>query len=361
VQTTGGAAVISLPSGASGAGSGSFYTNSYYDLRGRSLSMEVLSAANPATTALVQLQLLVDANHLLGISQQQGTLAFYTIVDGQYASLGTTPYSPTAHLYWRFREDGTNTYWETSPDEVTWTTQGQVASSTLFSLQYLQVSVRASIAGGETNPGVAKFTNVNGAAAPTAHWCSASSLQDDFATSTRSVAWLRSYVNPPITEVQGNGELVITLPPHNPQFSAYGSSASYDLTESSLVVRVPETTSTSTDAQTNIIVAGLSGQSIGMSENDGGLGCYVEANGNYDELVTVPYDPVKHAWWRIREASGVLFCEAAPDGKTWTQLTHYSPLPFPITALEIELEVGVSDSVSAPGAGAYANVNLPPP
>jgi hypothetical protein len=35
-----------------------------------------------------------------------------------------------------------------------------------------------------------------------------------------------------------------------------------------------------------------------------------------------PYDPVNHAWWRIRESGGTVYFETAPDGLTWT--TFYS-------------------------------------
>lgn len=42
--------------------------------------------------------------------------------------------------------------------------------------------------------------------------------------------------------------------------------------------------------------------------------------------VTVPYDPIAHAWLRIRESSGVLRFEASPDGWDWTV---YRSLPTP--------------------------------
>ncbi|ROQ69168.1 concanavalin A-like lectin/glucanase superfamily protein [Streptomyces sp. 840.1] len=34
--------------------------------------------------------------------------------------------------------------------------------------------------------------------------------------------------------------------------------------------------------------------------------------------VSVPYDPIAHAWLRIRETTGVLFFETSPDGWDWT-------------------------------------------
>lgn len=37
-------------------------------------------------------------------------------------------YSPTAHLWLRLREDGTNVYWDTSPDGTTWTNRRTLAT-----------------------------------------------------------------------------------------------------------------------------------------------------------------------------------------------------------------------------------------
>jgi hypothetical protein len=35
---------------------------------------------------------------------------------------------------------------------------------------------------------------------------------------------------------------------------------------------------------------------------------------------TVTYDPVAHAWWRIRESGGTVYCEAGPDGVNYPTL-----------------------------------------
>ncbi|MFF3928256.1 hypothetical protein [Streptomyces hirsutus] len=40
----------------------------------------------------------------------------------------TLPYDPVAHLWLRLREDGTNVYWDTAPDGVTWTNRRTAAS-----------------------------------------------------------------------------------------------------------------------------------------------------------------------------------------------------------------------------------------
>jgi len=37
-----------------------------------------------------------------------------------------------------------------------------------------------------------------------------------------------------------------------------------------------------------------------------------------DQVNVTPYDPVEHAWVRIREASGTVYWDTSPDGATWT-------------------------------------------
>jgi hypothetical protein len=37
------------------------------------------------------------------------------------------------------------------------------------------------------------------------------------------------------------------------------------------------------------------------------------------ETSTIPFDPAAHRWWRFREASGTLYLETSPDGRTWSE------------------------------------------
>lgn len=39
------------------------------------------------------------------------------------------------------------------------------------------------------------------------------------------------------------------------------------------------------------------------------------------DLATLPYDPVAHRWWQLREHAGRTYWETSPDGRTWT--THH--------------------------------------
>jgi hypothetical protein len=78
-------------------------------------------------------------------------------------AVATLTYSPVAHAYWRVRDTAGRVYWETSPDGVTWTTQGTVLASTLsFSPGSLSVfRTTKEFGGGNPAPGTGQFSNLN--------------------------------------------------------------------------------------------------------------------------------------------------------------------------------------------------------
>lgn len=82
-----------------------------------------------------------------------------------------------------------------------------------------------------------------------------------------------------------------------------------------------------------------------------------------DQAVNViGYDPAEHAWLRIREQSGTVFWDTAPDGRTWTpRFSTVSPSWVADPDLQVQLLAHCSPLVT--GSGGYAefdNFNLPP-
>ena len=358
---TGGQAVITLPSGQAGSSDGSFTTNRYYNLLKDSVSVEVTSPGNTATTAQAVFSVIGVNSDYLGISQRQGKISFDQWIGGTYLLRKSTTYSPTNHRYWRFREDGVNTYWETSSNGATWVTQTQAATSSLFPLNLVTLELDGNTQGGEVSPGPVQFANVNGGGTPAGQWCPVSSITDDFQSSTRSVQWARSWVNSPETVSQGSGLLMFTLAANAIASGAYYSAASFDLTGSAFVLHVPQTASTTTHAQTYVSLDGAGNNQITTYEEDGQLDFRIAVAGTYQNLGSVLYDPTQHAWWRIRESASTIYWETAPDGKTWTVQQQLNPLPFAITALDVEIGSDTYQSTASPGASRFAACNLPPP
>jgi hypothetical protein len=70
---------------------------------------------------------------------------------------------------------------------------------------------------------------------------------------------------------------------------------------------------------------------------------------------TIPYDPVDHAWLRVREESSTLYWETSPDGREWTtQHTDASPAWVTDADLELQLLAHCSPTVTGAPTGEFA-------
>lgn len=93
---------------------------------------------------------------------------------------------------------------------------------------------------------------------------------------------------------------------------------------------------TGTAAVTMRVISPVAGTEITMyvERLSGSLVCQASPSGNSDpNQVSVTYDPVQHAWFRLRESAGTLYWETSPDGTTWTnQRTTNAATPSWVTA-----------------------------
>jgi hypothetical protein len=88
------------------------------------------------------------------------------------------------------------------------------------------------------------------------------------------------------------------------------------------------------------------------------------AGGAYTILKTIPYDPVAHAWWQLRESNGTIYAETSPDSITWNVVvTTPTALYSALSPGFLEFDAGRSNGSGAkPGSYAYVdNVNVPRP
>ncbi len=112
------------------------------DLRDSEL---VLDATNvpPETMFVIYFQVIRpgdDETHL-EINREGNTLGFEQTVDGTDTATGSTLYSATDHRYWRLRESGGTIFWDTSPDGVAWSNEGEAA--VMFDLSNVEIIVGA--------------------------------------------------------------------------------------------------------------------------------------------------------------------------------------------------------------------------
>ncbi|MEU4133654.1 hypothetical protein [Streptomyces wuyuanensis] len=90
----------------------------------------------------------------------------------------------------------------------------------------------------------------------------------------------------------------------------------------------PAANGASTAALSLLVLSDVGGQDAGfiVDRAQNAMGLYLR-QGYADGAALFPaYDPVAHAWLRLREDAGSLFWESSPDGAAWTVLrTAASP------------------------------------
>jgi hypothetical protein len=82
--------------------------------------------------------------------------------------------------------------------------------------------------------------------------------------------------------------------------------------------------------------------------------------GNAQTVHSEPYDPIAHAWWRIREQAGTLHFETSADGKLWKPFAS-TLAPFDPKGVTLAIGAGAYEVESDPGTAVFDDLNLPPP
>jgi hypothetical protein len=135
--------------------------------------------------------------------------------------------------------------------------------------------------------------------------------------------WSQSYGDP----VEQGGRLKV---PCTTGYAGARTASIYTLEWSQVAARVypPAAGGASTAAVSFLVLSDVGGTDAGflVDRAQGAMGLYSRV-GYADGAALFPtYDPVAHAWLRLREDAGTLYWEASPDGRTWTVLrTAASP------------------------------------
>ena len=179
----------------------------------------------------------------------------------------------------------------------------------------------------------------------------AATLQDSFATDDLATLWGSSYGT---VGVSGGRCSIQTDTSYS---SGLGSSIHYDVTGSQVLARV--TPYQVSSGQCGLQIDDDAGNKAYVQYSGGSVNAQLVQGGTTTESSSVAYDPTAHAWWRIREQSGTLFFETAPDGLTWTLLwsTAYTTL----TATAAYIGVFAGNYGSDPTGTTYVtDVNIVP-
>jgi hypothetical protein len=118
---------------------------------------EVRQIAGADVNAQTRCGIILDASNLIEFMVANTTLTFRQRASGSNSDT-TLAYNSTTHRWMRLWHDGTNIYFDTSPDGTTWTNRRTVAAG--ITLTSVKVYIMAGTEGSVTTPGVAKFDNV---------------------------------------------------------------------------------------------------------------------------------------------------------------------------------------------------------
>lgn len=140
--------------------------------------------------------------------------------------------------------------------------------------------------------------------------------------------------------------------------SALVSSSPFDLTGSYIFARLFPYQATSSQAW---LQASADNNNKAILQYSAGqvLAVIVQSGVSTQAPSPPTYDPVAHAWMRIRESTGTVFFDTSPDGITWNNLWSYAGYGIQLTAASLQVVCGDFGS-DATGTSFVTDFNAQP-
>lgn len=136
-----------------------YTSRSAYDLRGSTLSVELVDPPPLDADGYVELYFEADGANYFQVRVKQGEIHCTQVADEQCTDLSSGQHSPTEHRWLRFREQDGTVYFETSRNGVDW--QFQTSSIEPFPVDAVSVRVGAGSYGEPTGPFEVRLDNLN--------------------------------------------------------------------------------------------------------------------------------------------------------------------------------------------------------
>lgn len=343
---TGGRARVDCDTGFSGYASDTTYT-----LAGSNARCQVFPPAAGGGTE-VWAQLLVTSSTagtdaVMEVDVASGNLTMANRVGFFDPGAAVIAYDSVNHAWVRIREDSGTLFFDTSADGISWTNRHSDTAPSWVSDTDIEMQILAHRDAGVAD--FAEFDNFN----ITPSTAVFADLVDDFDDNVVDpVKWPDNYnTGPGGQPTEGGGRARV---PCDTGFAAYASAPIYRLEDSHAFVRMfPPPGAGMTEAFSQLLVlSNVVGTQI-VFEVDAATNIllmtvhvgFVDEGGR-----TIPYDPLEHAWLRVRETGGILFWETSPDGRTWT-VQHSDTAPAWVSDNDLQAQLLAHCSPAVTGGG----------
>jgi hypothetical protein len=328
-----------------------------WTLEGSSAHVQLFPPAGGGAAAEAWAQLLITSttagtDAIIEVNAATGTLGMAVRTGFFDPGATSLTYDPVAHAWLRLREAGGDLFWETSADGISWVTRRTDTSPAWVADADLQVQLISHRDGGTDD--VAEYDNFNITPTPPPAGTPLQELQDGFDTpgAFDPAKWPNSYntEGTPLPEqVDGRGRVACDA-----GFSAYASDTAYTLDGSHAHVRVfppPPGGMSEAYAQLLVLSSTVGTQIVFEIDTVTNILLMTIHVGFVDEGGrTIGYDPVEHAWLRVREDAGTVFWETSADGREWTtRHTDTAPAWTGDGDLEVQLLAHCSPAVTGGG------------
>lgn len=357
---TGGRARVDCDTGFSGYASDTTYT-----LENSSARCRVFPPAAGGGTE-VWAQLLVTSSTsgtdaVMEVDVASGELTMANRAGFSDPGAAVIPYDPVDHAWCRIREAGGTLFFDTSADGITWTNRHSDTSPAWVSDTDIEMQMLAHRDAGTAD--FAEFDSFN----ITPSTAVFADLVDDFDdNAVDPTKWPDNYnTGTGGLPVESGGRARV---PCDTGFAAYASEAIYRLEDSYAFVRSFPVSGAGMDEAYSqlLILSNVVGTQI-VFEVDAASGILlmtVHVDFTDEGGQSLPYDPVEHAWLRVREESGTLFWDTSTDGRAWVNRhSDVSPAWVSDNDLQVQLLAHCAPAVTGSPTGEFAefdNFNVRP-
>ncbi len=181
-------------------------------------------------------------------------------------------------------------------------------------------------------------------------------IADAFDDGVISSIWSVS-VEAPVTVVEANGNITITLAETGNLYGNLTIGCRYDMRGREISIEVLDVPDGDPAAEM-FLELGIDGDNrVGIDVTSSNLRSYRRIGGNYVDVDVVPYDALAKRFWRLRETAGTMFSETSDNRVDWT-VRHSEASPLDVSNVEIGIHAGTFDVATSPGVARFDNFDV---